>query len=104
MVYLEWSVSLLCSFFVCYGVALISRLCALDNGLVRSRLTVSCCSDGFRGLAARTLCPLLDAQHAFAHHDDVREFHKQVEEDHWREPVVVRAHTRDQARLVFFEW
>ena len=46
---------------------------------------MSCCSDGFRGLAARTLCPLLDAQHAFAHHDDVREFHKQVEED--RDPL-----------------
>src|SRR2546421_8472249 len=55
---------------VCVIVVLLLRLLrccfdldlgALDTWLVRSRLTVSYCSDEFRGLATRTFCPLLDA-------------------------------------------
>src|SRR6266540_7427784 len=34
-------------------------------------------------------CPLLDAQHALTHHDNVRELHQQVEEDRRRDPMVV---------------
>src|ERR1700693_4260949 len=69
---------------LCHGCSPISRilrcgfdldLTTLDTWLVRSRLTEFCCSNRFRGLAARTLCPLLDAQHTLAHHNDVREFH-----------------------------
>src|SRR6266567_9320942 len=89
---------------VCYGVALLSRLCALDNGLVCSRLTVSCCSDGLRGLAARTLCPLLDAQHTLAHHRDVGELHEQAKQDRRPEPAVVQAHARNQACLTVILW
>src|SRR6266699_786881 len=98
---------------LCHGCSPISRvlrcgfdldLGALDTWLVRSRLTVSCCSDGFRGLAARTLCPLLDAQHTFAHHRDVGELHKQAKQDRRREPVVVHAHARNQACLAVILW
>src|SRR6266702_1012339 len=98
---------------LCHGCSPISRvlrcgfdldLGALDTWLVRSRLTVSCCSDGFRGLAARTLCPLLDAQHTFAHHRDVGELHKQAKQDRRPEPAVMHAHARNQACLAVILW
>src|SRR6266536_2227242 len=92
------------SFFVCYGVALISRLCAPDTWLVRSRLRVSCCSGVLRYLYAGLLRSLLDAQHALAHHHDVGELHEQVKQDRGLEPAVVHAHARNQACLAVILW
>jgi hypothetical protein len=60
---------------------------------------VSCCSNGLGGLAVRPLCPLLDAQHALAHHRDVGELHEQAKQDRRFEPAVVQAHARNQAGL-----
>src|SRR5438270_13505540 len=76
-----------------------SLVAASRNWLVLSRLAASCRSSRLRGLSARTLCPLLDAQHALAHHHDVGELHEQAKQDRRLEPAVVHAHARNQACL-----
>src|SRR5438067_5860427 len=77
---------------------------SLSKRLVLSNLKMDRCLDALMHLSVASLCTLLNAQHALAHHYDIANFLEQVIEDPGQRPDVLDTQASDQACVTFILW